>query len=241
MKYIASISYGKDSLAMLEIIKRNNMPLDRIVHVEIMATKIISADLPPMVEFKDRADKIIKQRYGIQVERIKSHKCYEEQFYTKFNRGKNIGNIYGFPMVLGAWCVRALKTNMLKQFDKPDIVQYIGIAADEPSRFSILNDLKISPLVEYGITENNCYNICKDLGLLSPIYDGRSRGGCWFCHNQRINDLRLLRKDYPEYWQLMMKWDNDSPVTFKPNGKTIHDFDKRFEVENRQISMFQGD
>ena len=45
MEYIASISYGKDSLAMLEVIYQNNLPLDRIVHVEIMATKDIPADL----------------------------------------------------------------------------------------------------------------------------------------------------------------------------------------------------
>ena len=49
MEYIASISYGKDSLAMLEVIYQNNLPLDRIVHVEIMATKDITADLPPMM------------------------------------------------------------------------------------------------------------------------------------------------------------------------------------------------
>ena len=49
MQYIASISYGKDSLAMLEVIKRHCLPLDRIVHVEIMATKDIPADLPPMM------------------------------------------------------------------------------------------------------------------------------------------------------------------------------------------------
>ena len=45
MQYIASISYGKDSLAMLEVIKQHDMPLDRIVHVEIMATDTIPADL----------------------------------------------------------------------------------------------------------------------------------------------------------------------------------------------------
>ena len=59
MQYIASISYGKDSLAMLDVIKRHCLPLDRIVHVEIMATKDIPADLPPMMEFKKKADKII--------------------------------------------------------------------------------------------------------------------------------------------------------------------------------------
>ena len=48
MQYIASLSYGKDSIAMLEVIKRYHIPLDRIIHVEIMATKTIPADLPPM-------------------------------------------------------------------------------------------------------------------------------------------------------------------------------------------------
>ena len=38
MQYIASLSYGKDSCAMLEVIHQHKMPLDRIVHVEIMAT-----------------------------------------------------------------------------------------------------------------------------------------------------------------------------------------------------------
>ena len=37
MEHIASLSYGKDSIAMLEVIKEYDMPLDRIVHVEIFA------------------------------------------------------------------------------------------------------------------------------------------------------------------------------------------------------------
>ena len=57
MEYIASISYGKDSLAMLEVIHRHNLPLDRIVHVEIMATNTIHADLPQMVAFKEKQTK----------------------------------------------------------------------------------------------------------------------------------------------------------------------------------------
>lgn len=39
MKHIASLSYGKDSLAMLEAIHRLGYPLDEIVHVEIWATE----------------------------------------------------------------------------------------------------------------------------------------------------------------------------------------------------------
>jgi hypothetical protein len=33
----------------------------------------------------------------------------------------------------------------------------------------------------------------------------------------------------------MMKWDNDSPITFKPNGITVHDFDRRFAMEDDGI------
>ena len=68
--YVASISYGKDSLAMLEAIKRLQYPLDRIISVQVWATETIPADLPEMYEWKAKADKIIEKKYGIKVERI---------------------------------------------------------------------------------------------------------------------------------------------------------------------------
>ena len=33
----------------------------------------------------------------------------------------------------------------------------------------------------------------------------------------------------------MLKWDTDSPVTFRPDGHTIHDFEKRFALEDKGI------
>lgn len=239
-QYIASVSYGKDSLAMLEIIKENNLPLDRIVHAEIMATKDLYADLPEMMEFKDKADKIILERYGIEVERIVASKSYEEYFYqvVKGKKSKNAGKIYGWPYQNGAWCNSRLKMSVLNKFNKKDIVQYIGIAVEEVNRYGILRENKRSPLIEYGITEKYCYDWCKENDLLSPIYQHSFRGGCWFCHNQRLQELRNLRKQHPQYWELMLKWDKDSPSTFRANGKTVHDLDKRFEIEDRQITMF---
>lgn len=29
-----------------------------------------------------------------------------------------------------------------------------------------------------------------------------------------------------------MRWDLDSPVSFRADGHTVHDFDKRFEMED---------
>ena len=59
MEHILSLSYGKDSLACLGAIKKLGLPLDRIIHAEIWATDTIPADLPPMIEFKEKADKIM--------------------------------------------------------------------------------------------------------------------------------------------------------------------------------------
>lgn len=234
MQHILSLSYGKDSLACLGAIAQLGWPLDRIVHAEVWATDTIPADLPPMVEFKAKADRIIKERWGIEVERVRAKRTYEERFYTiRTERAKKRpGMIYGWPFsVTGAWCNSDVKMPPLKILEKKGNVVYLGIAADEPSRFHNLTDNKKSPLVEAGWDEAYCRKWCEDNDLLSPIYTTSARGGCWFCHNQSVQQLRLLRKDYPGHWALMLKWSADSPVTFKPDGHTLHDYDRRFAAE----------
>lgn len=232
---VLSLSYGKDSLACLGAIEQLGLPLDRIIHAEVWATDTIPADLPEMVEFKEKADAIIKDRYGIEVEHISSEVSYEEQFYKRrFNKKKEIDCIYGFPCIRGAWCNDRLKTGLLNKINKGNIC-YIGIASDEPNRFHNLTGEKISPLVEAGWAEDMCREWCIKNDLLSPIYTTATRGGCWFCHNQSISQLRLLRKNYPELWRLLLKWDTDSPVSFKPDGHTVHDFDLRFRIEDEGL------
>ena len=286
MEHILSLSYGKDSLACLGAIEQLGWPLDRLVHAEVWATDDIPADLPPMIEFKKKADKIIKKRWGIEVEhicattiyksdpgcdtfekgfyhttentkfkgnikgwpmqinpwcnklkinplgKIEKKKTYEDLFYTKWGkRSEKSGQIYGWPMVNGNACTSQLKTNVIKKNLK-DVIQYLGIAADEPKRFHDLTDTKKSPLVEAGWTEAMCREWCIQNDLLSPIYTTSTRGGCWFCHNQGIDQLRQLRHNYPNLWKLMLKWDSDSPVPFKPDGHTVHDFDRRFLYED---------
>lgn len=120
--YTLSLSYGKDSLACLGVIKELGLPLDRIIHAEIWATETIPADLPPMVEFKKKADKIIKERYGIEVEHVCATKkmgggvlSYEQQFSTRTITEEYGEHIYGFPKRSGAWCVSKLKQDVLAE------------------------------------------------------------------------------------------------------------------------------
>ena len=79
-QHILSLSYGKDSLACLGAIEELGWQLDRIIHAEVWATDTIPADLPPMIEFKAKADEIIKQKYGIEVEHIKANQNYNDVF-----------------------------------------------------------------------------------------------------------------------------------------------------------------
>lgn len=232
MEHILSLSYGKDSLASLGAIEQLGLPLDRIIHAEVWATDTIPADLPPMVEFKKYADGIILKRYGIRVEHFRAKKTFEDLFYTKWGeKSRRKGEIYGFPIIGGNACTSQLKTNVLARTYK-DSICYIGIASDEPNRFHNLSETKRSPLVEAGWTEAMCMVWCLANDLVSPIYTNSARGGCWFCHNQGVEQLRILRRDYPEYWALMLKWDKDSPVTFHADGRTVHDFDRRFQLED---------
>ena len=128
-QYVASISYGKDSLAMLEAIKILGYPLDRIITSEVWFDDEIQADLPPMVAFKDTADKIILDRYGIKVEHFcamnkdGTKKTYKQLFYHIPKRRKASadtespfeGMVKGFPQTrIGGtiWCKHLKETKI---------------------------------------------------------------------------------------------------------------------------------
>ncbi len=100
--YCASLSYGKDSMAMLHVVKDVlHKPLDRILTADIWATENIPAELPPMVDFKDKADRIILDRWGIKVEHLcatdkeGNKQTYEKLFYHMPKRRiqKNDGGV----------------------------------------------------------------------------------------------------------------------------------------------------
>ena len=117
-EYVLSLSYGKDSLGCLGAIEELGWPLDRIVHAEVWATDTIPADLPPMVEFKAKADAIILERWGIEVEHVCAMTTYERCFYKPITRQAagfedRIGLNRGFPYQKGAWCQRDLKVAAL--------------------------------------------------------------------------------------------------------------------------------
>ena len=130
-EYIARISYGKDSLKMLDVIFSRGLPIDRITTTDVWATDTVSANLPEMDEFKARMDERIWWKYRIEVEHLCARnkdgtkRTYEQMFYhVPVRRSQNVqverererdghrpGSILGFPDLWNPWCQAGLKRN----------------------------------------------------------------------------------------------------------------------------------
>ena len=245
MKYIASCSFGKDSLATNILAHLHGEPLDEILYVEVMFDEGISAEIPEHREFIfDRAIPKLES-WGFRVSIVRGKKTYLDCFNHVCVKGRSLGKKKGFPMVGHCDVNRECKLRPIREFMKSqprDTVQYIGIAADETKRLERLEDGKISLLAKYGCTEAEAADLCRDYGLLSPIYEFTNRGGCWFCPNARDGQLRHIRKYHPELWRKLLKLEEEPCLagakwnTLKNIG--LHDKENRFYWEDQQISLF---
>lgn len=241
MKYIASCSFGKDSLAMIIKIKELGLPLDEVIYCDIRFNEeSLSGEMPLMREFIKKAEKKLKEEYGIEVKHITSDTTFYKQFYTKKKRGKHIGDNYGFPYVVGSWCNSYLKLDPIRKYlktIKEPVIQYVGIAYDEPKRYERLNhDTHKTPLYDLKITEKEAMEICKKYDLVSPIYKTSFRGGCWFCPKQRISQLEWLYRNHKELWNKLKEMEKDSHNTFRPNT-TLEELEKRFN-KDKQLTIY---
>lgn len=227
---IFSLSFGKDSMANLLVALEQGVKIDKVMYCDIRFSDTISGEHPVMADWILKADYILSEHFGLNVDFAFSI-SYLDQFFKVKCKGNHIGDIYGFPHLCGSWCNSRLKlsaiSKYLSQFKNDNIVQFVGLAVDEPSRYSRLiskNSLKRSYrslLFENNLTEQDCFNICEKYGLLSPIYnldDGIFRGGCWFCPKQCKADLYSLYKNYPYLYNSLIYLEQFSPCSFRPDG-----------------------
>lgn len=134
-----------------------------------------------------------------------------------------------------------------KQFKDYEIVQYVGIASDEPKRLARLQDKgnisKVSLLAKYGYTEDMAKEKCLEYGLLSPIYQTGDRNGCWFCPNVRIKDFARFKLAHPDLWSeliVLSKTPNLCSYGFK-YGMTVQQVTDKIDAINLQGKLFEDD
>lgn len=231
--HIASFSGGKDSIAMVLKIMEKGLPLDRVVFID---TGLDFGEQRNIVRICERKFKQLNPK--LIFDYVRPEKTFDEYFYTKKKKGKNKGQIYGWPYTsaFNSWCNDRLKIKpfkkYLKQFDGQEIIVYLGIAADEPNRIKKLQSNRRAPLAEWGMTEEDCLRYVKEKGFKNPMYWKFKRLGCYLCPKQSLNSLRSLRRHYPDLWTKMLKMDKDSPVSFRADGTTLIEIEKKFKYED---------
>lgn len=195
--YWASVSGGKDSLYMLNLILHNldKYPLDGVMHFEL------EIDYPFIKNVIDYMQSEC-ERFGITFLRIKPTKTWNE-LYEK----------YGFPTKSTRWCNCGYKLTAKKRLQELMkksgfyVVSYIGYCADEEKRFSKRVDLqKVEryPLVEEKIDENTILEWAKNQPIFNHYYETQKRCGCMYCPMASHITYAYLYKYYPENFAFMI-------------------------------------
>ncbi len=110
---------------------------------------------------------------------------------------------------------------------KYDVIEYIGIAADETQR---VRD-KYYPLIDWGMTEEDCLRYCYEIGFTwDGLYEVFNRLSCWCCPLQSIDELRKLYTYYPQLWQKLEEWDEHTWRQFRADY-SVKELLLRFEFE----------
>ena len=244
MKYIASCSFGKDSIAAILLAIRHQEPLDEAVYCEVMFDKDISGEIPEHREFIYGTAIPVLESMGVKVRVLRAEQTYVGLFTGRITRGPKKGLLRAFPICGRCAVQRDCKLRPIIQYQKSlpaDTVQYIGIAKDEQERLLRLSGNKVSLLDKYGYTEQDAKQLCREAGLLSPIYEFTDRGGCWFCPNANLRELRHLYDYHPELWRRMLELQAlPGKVSEKFNRTmTFADIDAIFRQEDAQQSLFR--
>ena len=138
------------------------------------------------------------------------------------------------------WCTRLFKIDLTAKYLRniDDYKLYIGIARDEPKRHDKRRSNVVHPLYDWGITEKMALQYCYDHGFdWGGLYKQFKRVSCWCCPLQGINELRNLKKYYPELWKKLKEMDDMRTYKFSPRF-SVQDLEKRFAIEDRQLSLF---
>ena len=244
MKHIASCSFGKDSLATLLLAMEHGEPLDEAVYCEVMFDKTISGEVPEHRDFIYNTAIPRLEGMGMRVKVLRSEKTYVDLFTGKVTRGPKKGMLRSFPICGKCAVQRDCKIRPIRQYQRSlpaDTVQYIGIAHDEQERLLRLTGQQVSLLEKYHFTEEDAKQLCRKAGLLSPVYAGTDRGGCWFCPNAKARELRHLYDHHPDLWARMLELQAlPGKVSEKFNRtERFSDIDARFRAEDAQRSLFE--
>lgn len=242
MKYIASCSFGKDSLAMVLRLLEENKPLDEVIFFDT------GMEFDSIYHNRDRIKEILFQKH-IRFTELHSKYTFLFDMFVRPIQYRNPTN-KPYPIHYGyEWCggnarwgtsgkLSAIKKHYREMYGDEEIFEYVGIAADEPERVK-RDEHKIYPLVEWNMTEADCLQYCYDRGFNwdengVELYSVLDRVSCWCCRNKNLKELKNIYMYLPEYWQRLRGLQSRIESPMKGVGKSVFQLEERFkrEIEN---------
>ncbi len=240
---VVSFSGGKDSTAMLLKMIEEKIDIDCVLFCDT------GLEFPQMYEHIDK----VERETGIHITRVKAEKPFEYYMFdypvarrddspVKMRYGDVKG--FGWPGPRMRWCTKTLKTEPRERFLKGlkehyEMRYYVGLAADEGYRFNRKNNQQenhVHPLVDWNMTEADCLKYCYDRGYdWGGLYEHFKRVSCWCCPLQSLEELRSLRKYYPEQWKKLLEWEKHNFRNFRADYSAF-DLEKRFVFEEECLS-----
>lgn len=246
-EYFVSCSFGADSTATAILAIEHNEPLTALVYCEVMFSKDISAEVPEHRDFIYNVAIPYFEKRGVPTIVLRSKKTALEWMESPVTKGPRTGKLHGFPLSgKQGWCSvkRDCKLPPLNDFQQKHAgaIYYEGICTDEQTRIKEAKQKQgCYLLVKYGYTQKMARDLCKEYGLLSPVYQFTKRGGCFFCPNASDGELRHLRKFHPDLWAKMLEI-GENPKNVRPGKfrvvEGLQDIERNFELEEAQLTLF---
>lgn len=208
---IVGVSGGKDSLATCTLLHWLDIPFKTIT-AEVWWKQDITGENPLHYEFLHNVAIPKLNSWGVECDLVRSSITAYDYMTTPIKYSKHperIGKLRGFPLCGKCGIQRDCKLRPCAEYYKAQTEPYeviTGIANDEKERLlsaSANHRMSILELVE--VSEWQTYGIVAPENLLSPTYTFSDRGGCWFCPNQKIQELALLYRDFPHLWDELME------------------------------------
>ena len=231
VRHVASFSGGKDSTAMVLRLIEEDWPLDEIVFFDW------GVEFPEMYDHIDKVENYI----GRKITRLNPRRSFIDEMLNRNPLESSKRTWTGWPSPFIRWCT-SIKADAMIRYSG-ESMQYIGIALDEAARRNshyLKKEQNLFPLIKWKMNESDCLAYCQNRGFTwGGLYDVFPRVSCYCCPLQRITDLRNLRQHYPDLWQQMLSMDTELG---KPNRgfehyNTVHDLERRFAAEDRQMSL----
>lgn len=245
MKYIATISFGKDSTVMCDLLLKNGYPVDYIVFNDTLD------EYEMMYEYKDKVTKYFKDRYNKEVITTKPKKRYEDYIFHRKTRGEHVGKLVGLPNPTNQFCEwRGIaKRDAFEKFIKDNKIKehkiYVGFTIYEANRRSEDNKF-LYPLIDnFMMSERDCQEYLIKQEMQNPLYNYFSRTGCVKCQYKSDKDWYQTWKYFPEEWKKLKDLEtrvcNNSDVLGKnifSNFRTCEDMEKIFKQKDKQGTLF---